>query len=253
MLFTHPRWSIPFSTAWIVLFQPGFCLTICLHVQCISLQNLSSYPAISSLLDHFISLSLLSLSLSLSLSTSSPLVLLFLSLDLKAFCLHFSLSQRKGFTLLLERNYFWRILSCGMWRPVVMRVVPQGTIRITKEHHIPEDLNLQDYHFENLKYRKNFFYCNTEHSRCCDMIWCDAKHTSLWFWMKVWKIWEEQSKTNMNWWHYRQWKEMKLEVTEEFCLMRNIVFYKSPLDLRDMKSQRQPRLGLSNGPRTNNN
>jgi hypothetical protein len=37
-----------------------------------------------------------------------------------------------------------------------MRVVPQGTIRITTEHHIPEDLNLQDYDLENLIYRKIF-------------------------------------------------------------------------------------------------
>ena len=44
-----------------------------------------------------------------------------------------------------------------MWRPVVMRVVPQGTIRIATGHHIPEDLNLQEYHLENLKYLKNFF------------------------------------------------------------------------------------------------
>ena len=83
----------------------------------------------------------------------------------------FSHSQRKDFTLLSGRNYFWRILSCGLWRPVVMQVVPQETIRITTEHHIPKDLNLQEYHLENLKYPKIFFYCNTKHSRCCDVMW----------------------------------------------------------------------------------
>jgi hypothetical protein len=120
MLFTHPRWSIPVSTASIILFEPGFCLTICLNVQCLSLRRLSSYPAISSLLDHFISLSLC-VSLSLPLSPSRPLwPFSFWTLISKTSAYIFSLSQRKGFNLLSERNYFWRILSCGMWRPVVM-------------------------------------------------------------------------------------------------------------------------------------
>jgi len=115
MLFSHPRWSIPFSTASIVLFEPEFCSTICLHVQCISLRSLSSYPAISSLLDQFISLSL-----SLYLVPSGPSLSEPWSKSLQP--TFFSHSQRKGFTLLSVRNYFWRILSWGFWRPVVMRV-----------------------------------------------------------------------------------------------------------------------------------
>jgi hypothetical protein len=71
-----------------------------------------------------------------------------------------------------------------------------GNYSITTEHHTPEYLNLQEYHLENHKYPNNFL--NKKHSRCCDIMWTNTDVYC--FWMEVWKIWANQSVTNMNWW-----------------------------------------------------